>query len=210
MREVEFLPERIRHQRFRRRRLVRQGYLLAVCVLLMGVLSYFNNVRVTQAQAELGTLEEHSSYLSGQIEKIPPLERELAELLIKKRIESELGSRTDCTAVLAELCRIMPENMAMVSLDLKSMDVRVKIPAGSGANQSARASAGGAARTTRTVRRARLVITGVAPTDIDVANFIGQLSSSCVFENVKMGYAKTAILGDRTAREFQASCYLAR
>ena len=134
MREVEFLPERIRHQRARRRGLVRQGYLLAVCVLFMGVLTYFNNVRFARAQAELGGLDEHSSYLGRQIEKIPPLERELADLLIKKRIESELGSRTDCTAVLAELCRIMPENMAVVSLDLQSLDVRVKIPAGSGAS----------------------------------------------------------------------------
>ncbi|MHC4717348.1 MAG: PilN domain-containing protein [Planctomycetota bacterium] len=212
MREVEFLPERIRQQRARRRRLVRQGYLLMACIMAMGLLTYVNSVRVARADGDLTRLNDHSRNLARRIEMIRPLERELAELLIKQRIELELGSRTDCTAVLAELCRIMPANMALVSLDLKSMDVRIRVPnAGAGSNRSARASVGGQAMpATRTVRRARLVITGLAPTNVDVANFIGQLSGSCVFEDVKMGYAKTAVVGNRTAREFQASCYLAR
>ena len=210
MREVEFLPERILQQRARRRRLVRQGYLLGVCVAAMGLLAYFNSVRVARARGERVRLCERSEELARQIEMIAPLESELAELLIKQRIESELGSRTDCTAVLAELCRIMPPNMALVSLDLKSMDVQVKSADGGGATGSARASGAAPSGPTRTVRRARLVITGLAPTDVDVANFIGQLSGSCVFEDVKMGYAKTAVVDGRMAREFQASCYLAR
>jgi len=210
MREVEFLPERIRTARARRRRLVRQGYLLGACAAAMGLLTYVNNVRIARADGEKSRLDERSRDLSRRIEMIAPLEHELAELMIKQRIESELGSRTDCTAVLAELCRIMPANMALVSLDLKSMDVRVKSADAGATNRSARASPGQPPAPARTVRRARLVLTGLAPTDVDVANFIGQLSGSCVFEDVKMGYAKTAVVGGRMAREFQASCYPAR
>ncbi len=60
------------------------------------------------------------------------------------------------------------------------------------------------------VRRVRVVLAGLAPTDVDVANFIGQLSASPLFENVNMGYAKTVRFRGRSAREFQASCYLAK
>ena len=54
------------------------------------------------------------------------------------------------------------------------------------------------------------MLTGMAPTDVDVANFIGQLSASCLFKNVNMGYAKTVTFQRRSAKEFQASCYLAK
>ena len=52
MNEVEFLPERIRHRRARRRRLVRQGYLLAACAVALGVLTYVNALRIDRAQVQ--------------------------------------------------------------------------------------------------------------------------------------------------------------
>ena len=60
------------------------------------------------------------------------------------------------------------------------------------------------------VRRIRLTVTGLSPTDVDVANFIGQLSASPLFEDVNIGYTKTINHQDRSARQFQASCYLIR
>jgi len=210
--DVEFLPERVREQRARRRRLTRQGYLLAACVACMSVLTYVNMVRIDRAKRALGELRDRGANIARQIQMISPVEQELAELMIKQRIEADLGSRTDCTAVLAELCHVLPQNMALVSLELRATNVA----AGSGSgghttHQSARpVVASGHQGARSTVRRARLVITGLAPTDVDVANFIGQLSASCVFENVNMAYAKTVTFQDRTAREFQASCYLAR
>jgi len=211
--DVEFLPERIRHQRGRRRRLVRQGYLLALCAVGMGVLTYVNAVRIDRAKAELATLQERVVNVSRQVEMIGPLRRELAELMIKRRIEEELGSRTDCTAILAELCRIVPPNMALVSLELKTMEVPVGRSGykGSSINLSSRAAVAGCrAGGAQTVRRARLVITGLAPNDVDVANFIGRLSASPLFEDVNMGYTRSVVFHNRMAREFQASCYLVR
>lgn len=209
MNDVEFLPERIRQQRARNRRLVRQGYLLAACVVAMGLHTYVNATRTARARAELATLDERAVNLKSQIQMIGTLQQQLADLMIKKQIDEELGSRADCTAVLAELCRITPPNMALASLELKAVDVEVN-PVGS-SRRSGRGSAGArATRKARTVRRLRLILTGLAPSDVDVANFIGQLAASCLFEDVTMGYAKSVEFEDRTAREFQASCFLAR
>lgn len=202
MKPVEFLPERIREQRQRRRRLIRQGYLLAVCLLALVALTYIRQARLTYARAEMGGLEERARNLQRQVEMIAPLEQQMADLLIKKRIEDELGSRIDCSVLLAELCRITPPNMSLVSLELKQVDV----PDGAEPTAGGRAAAPGR----NTVRRVHLVLTGLAPTDVDLANFIGQLSASCLLEDVNMGYARTATFRERTAREFQASCYLAR
>jgi len=80
------------------------------------------------------------------------------------------------------------------------------------ANASLRVSPAGAQprKEDKAVHRVRLVLTGLAPTDVDVANFIGQLSASRLFEDVTMGYAKNVSFRGRSAREFRASCYVAR
>ena len=210
MYQVDFLPRRIHQQRVRRRRLVRQGWLLAVCVLAMGLLTHVRRGRIANAQSQLAVLAERADNLQRQISMIPAVEGQMADLLIKKRIDGELGSRADCTGVLAELCRVVPPNMALIALELKTVELRaapVKTthrPSASGARSKLRPQPGG------TVRRVRLMLTGLAPTDVDVANFIGQLSASCLFEDVNMGYAKTEGFRGRSAREFKANCYLAR
>jgi len=213
MNEVDFLPESIRQQRAHHKQIVRQSYLLVACVLAMGLLAYVRQGRVDVARAEVATLSARAENLGRQIAMIPPLERQMAHLMIKKQINEELGSRTDCAAVLAELCRLMPENMALLSLELKTVDVRV--PAVRPARQSSRtAAAAGMGRSSKSaaeiVRRVRLHVTGIAPTDVDVADFIGQLSTSCLFEQVQMGYSKTKAFRGRSSREFQASCYLVK
>ena len=133
----------------------------------------------------------------------------MADLLMKKRIDAELGGRTDCTAILAELCRVTPPNLALASLELQAGEVLQTPDGGGSARRSARpAVAGAGGRGSVPVRRVQLVITGLAPSDVDVANFIGQLSASCLFEDVNMGYARTVDFRGRMAREFRASCYL--
>jgi len=209
MNRVEFLPERIRQWRLRRSRLIRQGCLLGTCLLAMLVLTFVRHGRIAQARGELTVLEDRVGNVQRQVGMIEPLERQMVELMIKKRIESELGSRTDCTAVLAELCRLMPPNMAMISLDLKTVELRAEA-AKSGPVTAMRPSDGSSPGSAAVVRRVRLVMTGLAPTDVDVANFIGQLSASPLFEEVNMGYTKTVNFSGRSGREFQASCYLLR
>ncbi len=213
MNEVDFLPECIRQQRARHKQIVRQSYLLVACVLAMGLLAYVRQGRVAVARAEVSTLTERAQNLKRQIAMIPPLERQMAHLMIKKQINEELGSRTDCTAVLAELCRLMPGNMALLSMELKTVDVRVQAvrPAKQSSRTAAAAAPGRSSKPAdEIIRRVRLDLTGVAPTDVDVANFIGQLSASCLFEQVQMGYSKTKAFRGRSSREFQASCYLAK
>ena len=210
MKEADFLPEWLRQQRARRKRLIRQGHLLVICVGCMALLTCVRQAWVSDARAALVGIHERAEAQKRLIARIPPLERQMADLLIKKQIDGELGSRTDCTAMLAELCHLMPRNMSLVSLELKPVEIRLepdrprkrtaRRPVGGGGNRAAE----------KLVRRVRVVLAGLTPTDVDVANFIGQLSASPLFENVNMGYAKTVRFRGRSAREFQASCYLAK
>ncbi len=207
MKPIEFLPESVRKQRASRDRLVRTGWLLGLCLLGMAGLTFARQSRIDQARADYGGLAERAAGAKRLAEMVGPLERQMSDLLIKKRIDQEIGGRTDCTAILAELCRLTPANLALVSLRMQA--VSVQPTAGGSTRRSARpAVARGSGASGEATRRMQLVLTGMAPSDVDVANFIGQLSASCLFEDVTMGYARTVEHSGRMAREFQASCYL--
>jgi len=215
MEKIDFLPERIRNQRARGKRLVRQAYLLGLCIAAMAVLAYDRQARISNAQGELVLLTGRSANVQRQLAMLGMLESEQAELYLKKRINDHLGSRVKTLVVLAELERLMPEGIALTNLHVETMDVSTPIfPVGT-RNASARAAAAPAPEADpktpqNVVKRRRVVITGLAPTDVDVANFIGQLASSKLFEEVTMGYAKNVVFRGRSAREFQTSCYVVR
>ena len=59
-------------------------------------------------------------------------------------------------------------------------------------------------------KRVHIFFTGLATSDVDVANFIGQLATSQLLEDVNMGYAKNVTVKGKIAREFSDSCYVSR
>lgn len=208
-REIDFLPDRIRAQRSRRRRLRFQVYAAILCVagLMAGACAFHGRVR--SAQGELDVLARRAEGLQAQLDLRDSLEAQMADLLIKRRIEEQLGRRVTIRDVLAELQRVLPETMALTNLSMETVEVRLADQE-AGRRASNRAGKRGLKKTDQTTKRVRLLLTGLAPTDVDVANFIGQLSASPLFEDVNMGYAKNVTFRSRGARAFQASCYVVR
>jgi len=208
MDSVDFLPERIRTQRVRRRRLALHACLLALCAAALGGLGYAFQGRIRSARAELALVAGRGDNVSQQIALRGTLEAQMADLMVKKEIEETLGRRVGILEVLAELQRVLPESMALTNLTLETVEVQMPVePAKAGA--SGRAVARGKAAS-RSVKRVRVLLTGLAPTNVDVANFIGQLSGGRMFEDVNMGYARDVTFRARSARQFQVSCLVVR
>lgn len=206
MEHVDFLPERIKVQRSRRRRLIRHAYLLGLGALVLAVVAYARYDRIQTAQAELAMLNEAAANVKNQSARREDLETQLQDLMVKKRVEEHFGSRISAQLVLAELQRQLPPNTCLTRLELDTVDIA---PPGR-PGERARGMTVGAAPRGEVIKRLRLVITGLAPTDMEVANFIGQLSTSPLFEDVAMGYAKQVTVDAHLAREFRASCLVAK
>ncbi len=208
---VDFLPEQVKAQRARRRRLLRQAYMLAVCVGALIVLGHFRQQWLGEARAQLVMLEDRKANTQQQLLMLDTLERRLKELMVKKRIDEHLGSRVDILDVMGELQWLLPESMALTDLNLETMAVyKIIKPVGRRHGSARPLPATGWKNKEQVIKRIRLIITGIAPTNVDVANFIGQLSASPLFEDVNMGYTKNLVFRNRRARQFQASCYVAR
>jgi len=210
MDDIDFLPERIRDRRIRRSHLLRLGYLLLAFLCAVVLRGNFRQTRIATARSELNLLSDRIENAQQQLTIRRLLERQEAELMIKKRIDETLGTRVNALGLLAELEHVVPEQIVLTSLDFDIIVVSVPVEPAGRVNRSARPASSAAAPKQKVHKRIRLTLTGLAPSDVAVANFIGQLASSPLFEDVNMGYAKTVIFRKCRAREFQASCYVVK
>ena len=119
MDDIDFLPERIKTQRARKRRLTRQGYLLAIAVAALVVWAYSGGQRLAGAQERLKLLQERSAGMERQLALKGQLERQLADLLIKERISKTLGSRVSVLDITHEIERLLPASMFLKDLRLE-------------------------------------------------------------------------------------------
>ena len=210
MDDIDFLPERIKTQRARKRRLKRQWYLMAIAVAAQLVWAYSCGRRLVGAKQRLEQMQQRSAGMERQLALKGQLERQLADLLIKERISKTLGSRVGVLDITHEIERLLPASMFLKDLRLETIEYQSRSADTGRVNSSRRATAGPGRTRTKAVKRVRLTITGLAPSDVSVANFIGQLSTSPIFEEVGMGYTKKTVYRKRIAREFKASCYVVR
>jgi hypothetical protein len=167
----------------------------------------------------LAVQEGRSSIVKLQLGVLGDLQKQQAQLMLSKRVDdmflAKEGTRVRAIDVLAELGKLLPEGISLQNLNCETLDVTVEkaAPQVGGDNKSAspiQAPSLWAAGGKTSIKRVKLVITGLAPTDVDVANFIGQLSASPLFEDVNMGYAKNVVFRAKSGREFSVSCYVAR
>ncbi len=210
MKMVDFLPESLRVQRRRRANLIRQGHLLVLCVAGLAVLGYMRQGRVSRAEAELVQLQDRSTNVAGQLAMRSSLETQLAELMMKQRIDEHLGSRISALDIMGELQTVMSDRLTLTDMQFEALDVRMVVQRVASNVRVNPANAGKPDPASTVTRRVRLTIAGMAPTDIDVATFIGQLATSPLFENIKMGYSRGAEYDNRKVREFQVTCFVVR
>ncbi len=210
MQDVDFLPDEIRHSREHRRRLLSQCNLLVICALALLALAGLRHERLRQARAELGVLTERTERASEQLDLLAELRQKQSELKLKRQVAADMGSSVEALDVLAVITDLAPEAVAMRSLRLETVELRQQARPDEGGDQSAPRVAMGSEPETATVRRLQLRMTGIAPSDVEVANFIAALATNPLLEDITMGYARDVEFRGRRAREFQVSCYVVR
>ena len=210
MDSVDFLPERIRQQRTRRRRFICKIYLLVACAIALALLGYFRNSQIKEAKAQLVTIQENGQALRKQVALRKQIEDQMLDLNVKKLVEENLGSRVSPQLVLAELQKLLPDGTGLTRLELEAQEVQADNRPGDKHILAHPSAAGSGKAGAQGSKRLRLVIVGLSPSDVDLANFIGQLSASPLFENVNMGYFKSVIVQGHIAQEFSASCLVAK
>ncbi|MBL4702178.1 MAG: PilN domain-containing protein [Phycisphaeraceae bacterium] len=204
MNEINFLPQSFLEAQKRKQRLFREvsilgGMVLIAIALFAGQAGQVSTVRnlAAQKQDELVAAKIRSV-------EVAKLSQQPRELKLKLAVNQGLVMPLNPSALLAVIAEILPPQMALTeiqfSADAPKLDLS-SLKKKSSAKKVKKSKKKAAIRYVPKVMKIQML--GLSPTDVDVANLVGALSASTVFQNVKMNYSKTAKIANVTAREFR-------
>jgi Tfp pilus assembly protein PilN len=190
--EVNFLPAWYTDAEKRRRALVRSACMAVFLLAGLGVLTV--KVYAGRDKAELlrNSASQQLASVQKQVEEVGRLQKAKANLDHQHEIYTELHQAINYSQITGTLAALMPQELALKSLDAHAEKVAVT-RAGDGK---------GGPPQIDTLSMVVIDMEGVSPSDVTVANFIGQLAGSKVFQNVKMIYSRQGRQGPLIVREF--------
>ena len=194
MRELEFLPDWYPQTRRRRRLIVLQGWLIVVLVAGMGswvVLRDRNNTRDERVLAVQSAQLEQTYAQLAEVDKLDSLRRQLRQ---QEEVVSRIGFAVEACKAVNAIDERMPRQMALTGIVLEHEEKP---------DHSALAVNRGPNGEPPVDRRLRVRVQGVCPTDVDLANFMTQLSAVPYFEGVNNTYAREKPENSHVMREFE-------
>ena len=200
MPELEFLPNWYPQLRRRKRWLVLQAWGSLLLIAGLGAWTMIASRSVHAQEGRLATLVIALSRTEAQLHQLDELltlEKQQRQQVL---VLDKLGAHVEGARLLARLEETMPNEMALLSLSFQiSEQPRPLAALAAGAPRSGPALE----------RRLGVTLKGVAPTDVDVANFLARLSAIPFFEQVAMTYAKDRSDNGHLMREFELTFNIA-
>ena len=206
---INFLPEDYQECRSRRRAnivcLIMAGASVVVLGLVVGLL-FLSAIGMSAMRA---LVDQQYRQASLQIEQLKQLEARKADLIRKVELSTDLLERVPRSQLLARLTNCLPAKAGLMGVVMKAEDVQV--PVGSAAAAAAgvkavaqatdaqdaskagakRGSSGkkGKAETVK-VKQWVFHVDGVAPTDMEVAEYIARLGADPLFRDVDLQFSE--------------------
>ncbi len=194
MNVIDFLPNDYMAKRSRRRAnvvclIIGGTVAVAIGLGLMWLRSNATSTARMRAQVEQQYVEA-----SQQLEQLKQLEDHKTDLLRKVTLSTTLLERVPRSNILARLTNSLPRGTCLTAFSMKLEEVNVR--ASELATEPAAKNAAGktAAKTGKveTVRMKQFTfrLNGVAPTDVEVAEYITRLNADPLFRNVDLQFSE--------------------
>jgi len=217
--QMSFLPEDYVERRIQRRTNV-------ICLSLFGVVlvavvaAYFvSRGERDAAVAEQQRLTEAFDEAASRINKLEELQQSKRDLLHKARVTAALIEPIPRSNLLADLTNRMPGSASIAELEMQSKKIA---KARSSANQGLSAAQRQAAKKKGKEAEAEneppkpeapeyrtsLTLIGMAPTDIQVSQYMASLARSPLMREVDLVYSEEAQVDDVTMRRFRIDMQL--
>ncbi|MCC7191402.1 MAG: hypothetical protein IT444_01360 [Phycisphaeraceae bacterium] len=198
MNEINFLPQVFIEQQTRHHRVHRE--LVWVAVTLLAIVGWYASSRgsLDSLESYANALRDEADAVRDQVSEMEKLRIQQKSLLHQVKIQRELTQPINTTSVLATVAKLMSPSMALTSLELQGTRP-VPAPA------PPKLKEGEVAPPPKPAQRQilRLEFIGLAPSDVEIANFVGRLSDHQLFSNVKMIYSRATVVTELQAREFR-------
>ena len=213
---INFLPNDYMERRGRRCANLICLILGGVAVLGLGLASGLALVNSLSSAAMRAVVEQQYQEASLQIKQLKELEERKAALVHKVELSSDLLERVPRSHLLARLTNYLPQKASLTGVLLKREDVEVpapQSPAASPLGSPADPKDAGAAKSGKNAKdkpeKVKMKmwtfrVDGLAPTDVEVAEYISRLCSDSLFREVALQYSEEFPYREGTTmRKFQ-------
>ncbi len=214
MSNVDFVPD----DYIQRKESNRANFL---CLFLFGLImagigATFSVIKVRQNKVaqQLRAVEAKMKSAQSQIQQLEELQKKKDEMMQTAAVTSSLMENVPRTILLAELTNTLPGNVSLLELKMKSEEPR-QTRSFAKTNQYANAKQAAQNASAAQVPKEKLLVTkieihGIAPSDIEVASYIAQLTNSMLLKEVALVESREhrSREDDEEFREFKLTAML--
>ena len=194
MREVEFLPAWYPQVRRRRRFVVLQAWMTLAVLIGLGAWMTLAGRNIREYQGRLNRIDGELTASRSELKIIEELMAGRREFVAQSQVLAKVGSHAEAARLLATLDEALPKSTALLELSLITEETHPVMTNGARAAQEKERGMD---------RRLNVKLTGVAPTDVEVAGFLDKLTGKPFLEDVRMTGSKPRLEDGRVMREFE-------
>ncbi len=213
--QLNFLPEDYLERRRQQRTNILCLALFAVVMVGLVAAFMLSEKREASASERRETVNEQLALVGQQLARIEEMERKKQQMIRKANVTASLLERRPRSYVMAEITNALPPGAALMEVDLKSKEEADASDASAVTNtRSRRPSRASAARSAKPESKEppkyveTLRITGLAPDDKVVSQFIAVLSGSPMFQDVELIFSQEHDYNDSVVRRFMVQMQL--
>jgi Tfp pilus assembly protein PilN len=195
MRELEFLPAWYPTLRRKRRFVAMQAWLACAVLLALGLWMLLAERNVRSAEASLANLQGQLAQTDDQLHRLSELQSLKDQMSQQAEVVSRLGPHVPIARLINILQDAMPEDMAILDLSSQAQAQTKQV--------STLAAASGSQPVL--IRTQLVRLHGVAPSDVDLGNFLARLAGVPYFSDIAMTYSKDRVDSGRMMREFEVT-----
>jgi len=200
MRELEFIPDWYPSTRRRKRIVVLEAYLTFIVAAGLGLFVFQSQRNVRADAAELSYLQSDLSQTNSELARLEELQAQEKQLLQQDQVLKKIGVYVEVTRMMGTLQSIMPPEMALDGLSMKTVE-QLKAVAGTSKTPLKK-------QEQKLDRKLEVSIKGVAPTPMDLSNFLIRLNALPYFEQMALVYGRDVIRSARMMHEFEVKFIL--
>ena len=203
MREIDFLPNWYPQIQQRYRWLIAQAWVTVTIILLLGGYALVQRWQVRGAKAVTSQCEARITQSRQQLAQLGEMLKYEGQLRQQEQIVARLGLGVDTTRLLKSLEDAMPTEMSLTNISVETIEQARSSPL---MTIVARNNPAGSSKADETDvnRRLKVLVDGVAPTDMQAATLVENLLKVNCFENVAFVYFREGRSRDgHVMREFE-------
>lgn len=202
---INFVPDDYVQQRRASRTNVLYLMLLLAMLGAIGITFGFIKMRQRTVQTNLAQLNSRMAEAQQQIAQLEELKAKSKAMMTTMVMTAELLEPVPRSIILASLTNNLPSGVSLLDFGLEEKETQANPSSAKSATGSRynKLNANAAASEPQKTITTNLQIKGIAPSDIQVAGFISQLSDAILFDDVSLVESKEIEIEKIKYREFR-------